>query len=142
MILWLKAFHLIFMVAWFAGMFYIFRLFVYHAENRNNPDITALMKVMAGRLYRVIMTPAMIATWVFGIGMLVANPSVLKAPWLWLKLVLVLGFSAYHGYVGTVRRRFEADDVFLSPRECRIRNEIPTLFLIAIILLAVLRPFS
>ena len=110
MILWLKAFHLIFMVAWFAGMFYIFRLFVYHAENRNNPDITALMKVMAGRLYRVIMTPAMIATWVFGIGMLVANPSVLKAPWLWLKLVLVLGFSAYHGYVGTVRRRFEADD--------------------------------
>lgn len=138
--LWLKAFHLIFMVAWFAGMFYMFRLFVYHAENRNNPDITGLMKVMAYRLYRVITTPAMLATWLFGLGMLALTPEFLKAPWLWAKLVLLLGLSGFHGFIGVARRRFDADDIFLTPRQCRMLNEVPTLFLIAIILLAVLRP--
>jgi putative membrane protein len=138
--LWLKAFHLVFMVAWFAGTFYMFRLFVYHAENRDKPEITTLLKVMEAKLYRQITTPAMVATWVFGLSMLALNPQYLRAPWLIAKLVLVLGLSGYHGYIGRTRRRFAADDVFLTPRQCRIRNEIPTFFLLAIVLLAVLRP--
>ncbi len=138
--LWLKAFHLIFMVAWFAGMFYMFRLFVYHAENRDKPEVVAALKTMAERLYRVITTPAMIATWVLGVGMLIGTPELLQQPWLQAKLVLVLGLSGYHGYIGDIRRRFANDDICLTPRQCRIRNEIPTLFLIAIVLLAVFRP--
>jgi putative membrane protein len=142
MVLWLKALHLISMVAWFAGMFYVGRLFVYHAENRENPEVTAVLKSMANRVYRIT-TPGMIATWLFGLAMIAAASAplaLLTQPWLIAKLVLVLAFSGYHGYVGGVRRRFEADDVFLTARQCRVRNEITTLFLIAIVLLAVLRP--
>ena len=139
--LWLKALHLIFMVAWFAGLFYAFRLFVYHAENRDEPAATAVLKLMARRLYRAIMTPAMIATLLFGVAMLVATPDFLRQPWLHAKLLLVLGLVGYHLFVGRVRRRFERDDVFLTPRQCRLLNEVPTLFLIATVLLAVLRPF-
>ena len=103
LVLWLKALHLIAMVAWFAGMFYMFRLFVYHVENRDHPEVTALLKIMAARLYRYITTPAMIATFVFGIAMLVANPGYLKLGWVHLKLVLVLGLAGYHGFVGATR---------------------------------------
>lgn len=138
--LWLKALHLIAMVAWFAGLFYMFRLFVYHAENADKPETAAVLKVMAERLYRVITTPAMVATFVFGLGMLVTQTAFLGQLWLQVKLALVLALAGYHGYVGSVRRRFAAGDVYLSSRQCRVRNEVPTLFLIAIVLLAVLRP--
>jgi len=138
--LWLKALHLIAMVAWFAGMFYMFRLFVNQVEHRHEPESVAMLKGMAERLYRIIITPAMIATWLFGLAMLAWTPAHLSQPWLWAKLALVLGLSGYHGYVGRVRRRFAADDLYLSSRQCRIRNEIPSLFLVAIVLLAVLRP--
>ena len=140
--LWLKAGHLIMMVAWFAGTFYIFRLFVYHAENRDNAEISALMAHMAERLYHVIMTPAMVATWIFGVSMVLNTYEFLERPWLWLKLCFVLGLSAYHGYVGKVRRRFAAGDVYLTSRQCRMRNEVPTVFLVAIVLLAVLKPWG
>ncbi len=140
MILWLKALHLIAVVAWFAGLFYMFRLLVYHAENADKPDVADVLKLMAQRLYRGITTPALVGTFVFGLAMVALNPAYLEAGWFLAKLLLVLGLAGYHGYVGRVRRRFAADDVYLSSRQCRIRNEIPTLFLIAIVLLAVLRP--
>lgn len=140
MLLWLKAFHLIATVAWFAALFYIFRIFVYHAENAEKPEVTAVLKTMAERLYRIIMTPAMIATFGFGGAMLVVNPAYFTMPWLLVKLLLVLSLAGFHAYIGRVRRRFAADDVFLTSRQCRLRNEVPTLFLIAIVLLAVLRP--
>jgi len=140
MLLWLKAFHLIAMVAWFAGLFYMFRILVYHAENQAVPPTVATLKVMARRLYRGITTPAMIATLVFGAGMLWLQPSYLSFTWLQLKLPLVAGLIGYHFYVGRVRARFERDDVYLTPTQCRIRNEVPLLFLVSIVLLAVLRP--
>jgi putative membrane protein len=138
--LWLKALHLIAMVAWFAGLFYMFRLFVYHAENRDEPKIVALLTVMERRLYRAITTPAMIATAIFGLAMIAWTPGLLRLHWLQAKIALVAGLIVYHLHVGRVRRRFEAGDVYLTSAQCRIRNEIPTLFLIAIVLLAVLRP--
>jgi len=140
MILWLKAGHLIAMVAWFAGLFYIFRLFVYHAENRDSAEITALLKVMARRLYRGIMTPAMLATLGFGLAMLATNPGYLSQTWLQVKLPLIAALIGYHLYVGAVRRRFERDDVFLTPRQCRLRNELPLLVLVPVVFLAVFRP--
>lgn len=137
---WLKALHLIAMVAWFAGVFYMFRLLVYQAENRESQEVQALLVVMASRLYRAITVPAMLATLVFGLGMLASNPDYLRLGWMWLKLSLVLALVGYTLYIGRVRKRFESGDVFLTPRQCRVRNEVPLLFLIAIVLLAVLRP--
>jgi putative membrane protein len=140
MLLWLKALHLIFVVAWFAGLFYMFRLLVYQVENRDKPEVLAVLRHMAERLYHVITTPAMVATLIFGLSMLAVNPDYLTARWMGVKLVGVAGLVAYHLYVGRVRRRFEAGDFYLTSRQCRLRNEIPSVFLIAIVLLAVLRP--
>ena len=140
--LWLKALHLIAMVAWFAAVFYMFRIFVYHTENRDEPAVVAVLETQAAKLYRIIGTPAMLATWVFGLAMLVTTPAYLRAPWLHAKLLRVAGLTGYWIYVGRVKDRFAAGDVYLSSRQCRIRNEVPTLFLIGIVLLAVLRPGS
>ena len=140
LLLWLKALHLIAMVAWFAGVFYMFRLLVYQSENRESHDVSAVLIVMAGRLYRMITLPAMLATLVFGLGLLAANPDYLRLTWLWLKLPLVLLLVVWTLYIGRVRKRFAAGDVYLDPRQCRVRNEVPLLFLVAIVLLAVLRP--
>lgn len=141
MYLWIKALHLIAMVAWFAGLFYMFRLFVYHAENHKSPQVTALLKVMARRLYYFITFPAMGATLIFGITLLVLQPEVMRFGWIHAKLTLLVLLVGYHHYIGFVRKRFARDQIILSARACRILNEVPTIFLIAIILLAVLRPF-
>ena len=140
MLLWLKALHLIAMVAWFAGLFYMFRLFVNQVENRADPNVSAVLQRMAERLYRIITTPAMIATLLFGLSMLLATPGYLTQAWLQLKLVAVGGLVAYHLYVGRVLRRFARGDLYLTSRQCRMRNEIPTPLLILIVLLAVWRP--
>lgn len=140
LLLWLKAFHLVAMVAWFAGVFYMFRLLVYQSENKDARDVHAVLVVMANRLYRGITVPAMLATLGFGLGMLAAEPAYLGMAWLWLKLPLVLVLVAWTLYIGRVRRRFAAGDVYLSPTQCRLRNEVPLLFLVAIVWLAVFRP--
>ncbi len=140
MILWLKALHLMALVAWFAGLFYMFRLFVNRVENAEDPRVSAVLQGMAERLYRIITIPAMWATLVFGLSMLVFNPGYLTQTWVLLKLLLVAGLVGYHVYVGRVLRRFAAGDLYLTSRQCRIRNEVPTLFLVSIVLLAVFRP--
>jgi putative membrane protein len=139
-LLWFKALHLISMVAWFAGLFYLFRLFVYHAENREQAVVVALLKTMAYRLYFYITWPAMVGTLFFGFGLLAINPGYLQFGWMRAKLALVLCLVIYHFFCGGVRRRFQHDQVFLSSRACRLLNEVPTPLLIGIILLAVLRP--
>ena len=128
-----KALHLIAMVAWFAGLFYLFRILVYHVENRDKPEVTAVLKTMARKLYRIITLPAMIATCVFGLTMIALNPALLKSGWLHVKLMLVLGLAGYTLFTGYARRRFEADDLFLTSKQCRLWNEAPTLFLVIII---------
>lgn len=138
---WLKALHLIAMVAWFAGLFYMFRLFVYHAENQNKVDVVNVLKVMESRLLRIITIPAMIVTVVFGLAMLYYNPGYLKYIWIHIKLLCVLLLIIYTMFILYVMRRFHQGDVFLTSKQCRFLNEVPTLLLIAIILLAVLRPF-
>ena len=140
MYLWMKAFHIISMVAWFAGLFYMFRLFVYHTENKDKPEVTAVLTVMARKLYRYITTPAMVATLVFGLILFHLNPALLKLGWMHIKITLLVGLLGYHHYVGRVRKRFEAGDVYLTSKQCRIRNEYPTLFLISIVILVVVRP--
>ena len=136
----LKALHLIFMVTWFAGLFYMFRLFVYHTENKDKPEVTALLTVMEGRLYKVIIVPGMVLTFIFGIAMFFfpLGEGWLKMPWMHIKLTLVVLLAGYTGYVGRTRRRYAAGDIFLTSKQCRIINEVPTIFLIVVIFLTVL----
>lgn len=142
MYLWLKSFHLISMVAWFAGLFYIFRLFVYHVKYKNEPKLCEVYSVMEYKLLYMIMHPAMTLTFIFGIWMLVLNPSLLQMHWLHAKLGLVLGLMAYQLFCGITRRRFAKGDFFLTEKQCRLINEIPTVLLIAIVILVIIRPMA
>lgn len=138
--LWIKALHLIFMVAWFAGLFYIFRLFVYHAKYQAKPELCEAYQVMERKLLYIIMHPAMLFTILFGVLLISLNPAVMHAPWFWLKLVFVACLIAYQIFAGITRRRFASGDFFLTEKQCRFINEVPTLLLIGIIILVVVKP--
>ena len=139
--LWLKALHLIFMVTWFAGLFYLPRLFVYHAMAEDTAGIERF-KTMERKLYYGIMTPGMLLTLVFGIWMLAAYAWQAYGDQLWLqiKLVLVGMLVVYHLWCGRLVRAFREGRNPHSHVWYRWFNEVPVLFLVAIILLAVLRP--
>ena len=140
MYIWIKALHIIAVIAWMAGMLYLPRLFVYHAGVAAGSPQSETFKVMEQRLLRFIMTPAMIATWLFGIA-LVLQGHFLGATWLHIKLALVLAMSALHGLFGRWARDFAHDRNTHTPRFYRVANEIPTLLLIVIVVLATVKPF-
>lgn len=137
--LWVKAFHVVAMVAWFAGLFYIFRLFVYHVQQRHEPAVVATLVIMERRLMRAIMAPAMIMTIALGSTMLYMQPALLRMPWMHLKLGAVVLLLAYHGFASVTRKRFARGDYFLSETACRAINEVPTLLLIAIVVAVIVR---
>ena len=136
---WIKAWHVIFMVTWFAGLFYLPRLFVYHASATDAAGIERF-RVMEARLF-AIMTIGAILTAVFGIWLLARNPALLETGWLRAKLALVLMLVGYHVWCGQLVRVFAAGKSVHSARWYRWFNEIPSLLLIGIVLLAVARPF-
>jgi putative membrane protein len=138
--LWLKALHIIAMVAWMAGLFYLPRLFVYHAESAVGSERSETFKVMERRLLRAIMTPAMMATWVFGL-LLVWVGDLWSAPWLHAKLDFVVALTAFNGWLLLRCRDFARDLNRISSRTYRMVNEVPTLLLIVIVLIVVLKPF-
>ncbi len=138
--LWIKAFHVIFMVAWFAGMFYIWRLYVYHQENPHT-EVKDQLLIMARRLYKIIMMPAMILTTIFGIHLLILNWSYFSnVIWIWIKILFVLVLLYWHFLAGYYIKQLENQKTY-SSKQFRIMNEVPTLLLIVIVLLAILKPF-
>ncbi|MDI3259914.1 MAG: protoporphyrinogen oxidase HemJ [Sinobacteraceae bacterium] len=137
--LWIKAFHVMFVVAWFAGLFYLPRLFVYHCEVTDEAGHERFC-IMERRLYGIT-TLGMVGTWLFGLGTLALEPFYLHAGWLHAKLALVVLLSAYHGWLKVHLRKFAARQNTNSARYWRIANEVPALFLIAIVILAVVKPF-
>ncbi len=138
-LLWVKAFHVIFMVMWFAGLFYLPRLFVYHAASSDKVSLERF-KVMEWRLYWCITTPGAILTTLFGLTLMFARHHYyVHAMWLHIKLALVLGLWIYHAYLVLLLRDFAADNNQHSERFYRIINEVPTLFLISIVILAVVK---
>ena len=139
---WIKAFHIISVVAWMAGLLYLPRLFVYHAETRPGSDAAQTFTVMERRLLRGIMTPAMIASYIFGLA-LVATPGVVdwRQGWVYVKLAAVLALTLIHGLLARWRRDFAADRNRRPARFYRIVNEIPTVLLIVIVVMVVVRPF-
>lgn len=137
---WAKALHLISMVAWMAGMLYLPRLFVYHAGAAPGAEPSESFKVMERRLLRAIMTPAMVATWGFGLWLAVITQA-WSAPWFHAKLALVLALSGIHGMLAGQVRRFGRDERPHAAGFYRLLNEVPTLLLVGIVILVVVKPF-
>jgi putative membrane protein len=136
---WIKAWHVIFMVTWFAGLFYLPRLFVYHASATDVAGIERF-RVMESRLF-AIMTVGAVLTAAFGLWLLAKNPSLLSTGWLRAKLVFVALLVVYHAWTWRLMRDFAAGRNLRSARWYRWFNEVPSLLLIGIVLLAVVRPF-
>jgi protoporphyrinogen IX oxidase len=139
---WLKALHIIAVIAWMAGLLYLPRLFVYHAEVPSGSDRAATFEVMERRLARGIMLPAAAMTYIFGI-MLAAEPGMVdwQRGWIWTKLALVLLLTLFHGLLERWRRNFAARRNTHPARFYRIVNELPTLAMIGIVVLVVVKPF-
>jgi len=142
--LYLKSLHIIGFVAWFAGLFYLVRMFVYHSEAADKPealrdDWKKQYTAMQWRVYKIICNPAMMITWIFGILMLLNTPAFLEEGWLQTKLVLLVLLTAYHLYCKGIIRKQEADKSTFTSFQFRLLNELPTLFLVAIVLLAVVK---
>lgn len=137
--LWFKAFHIVGMVTWFAGMFYLPRLFVYHATTTDSPGIERF-KIMERRLFKMMSVGAAL-TFIFGIATLVMVPAFLQMGWMHAKLTLVAGLIVYHHWCGRLVRDFQHDRNLRSERWYRIFNEVPGLFLVGIVILVVVKPF-
>jgi putative membrane protein len=140
MYLWLKAAHIVSVIAWMAGMLYLPRLFVYHASAAPGSPRSETFKTMEARLYRYIMAPAMAATWGFGFALAITG-HLIDARWLHAKFALVILMSALHGVMGRWLRDFEHDRNSRSAKFYRIVNEIPAVLVIFIVILAVVKPF-
>lgn len=139
---WVKALHVISVIAWMAGMMYLPRLFVYHADAPVGSDKSETFKLMERRLYRGITTPAMIATWVFGLWMAFGFGVIdFSQGWMWLKAVMVIVLSGIHGYYGRLMRAFQEDRNTRSARFFRAINEIPFVVAIVIVIAVMVRPF-
>jgi putative membrane protein len=140
MYLWIKALHVIAVISWMAGMLYLPRLFVYHAGVKPGSQQSETFKVMERRLLRYIMTPAMIVTWVLGI-MLMLETQAFGAGWFRVKFALVLILTIMHGLFSHWTRDFAFDRNPRSDKFYRIANEIPTVLMIALVILAMVKPF-
>jgi putative membrane protein len=136
-----KWLHLLAIISWMAGILYLFRLFVYHAEKSKSQNIHELLAIMELRLYRYITMPAMIAAWVFGLALMYVEPSLLKQGWLHTKILFVLALSGTTGYAGGLRRKFANNQITLSGIKLRVLNELPTILMMIIVALVVFKPF-
>ena len=137
---WIKALHLISVIAWMAGLLYLPRLYVYHCDAEPGSDKSETFKVMERRLLRAIMNPAMIATWVFGLILLYLS-EIWTEPWMIAKLALAFAMTWMHHSLALWRKDFEADRNERSARFYRIANEVPTVLMIFIVILVIVQPF-
>lgn len=140
---WMKALHVISVIAWMAGLFYLPRLFVYHAAKaESGSDVDHLFRTMEKKLLRVIMNPAMVATWIFGI-VLAITPGIVdwSAVWPWTKAAGVLSMTWFHHWLARRRKDFAMGRNEWSEREFRLMNEVPTLLVILIVVSVIVKPF-
>ena len=137
---WIKAIHVIAIIAWMAGMLYLPRLFIYHCDAPKGSQQSETFKVMEGRLLRIIMNPAMVISWVLGLWLAYTGGH-LSAHWFHGKFAFVIALSAVHGYFSTAVRRFREDCNDTTTRHWRLWNEVPTVLMIAIVFLVIVKPF-
>lgn len=140
--LWIKALHVISVIAWMAGLLYLPRLFVYHCEAEPGSVQSETFKVMERRLLRAIMNPAMILAFIFG-GIMLAMPGVVDwgSGWIWVKLAAVAVLTVMHHVFGRWRMDFEADGNTRSSRTFRLANEVPTVLMVIIVVMVIVQPF-
>ncbi|NOR61363.1 MAG: protoporphyrinogen oxidase HemJ [Rhodobacteraceae bacterium] len=140
---WVKALHIISVISWMAGMFYLPRLFVYHAERAEvGSEMSETFKIMERKLMRAIINPAMTATWIFGLIM-VFTPGIIdwSQIWPWVKAASVLLMSGFHGWLSVRRKEFERDENTRSGRTYRLANEVPTVLMLVIVISVIVKPF-
>ena len=136
-----KSLHLIAVISWMAGLLYLPRVFVYHAENMNREEICVVFKTMERKLYNYIMTPAMILSWLFGLILISqVGFEIIGTKWLQIKLILVVLLSVYHFYLGSLLLKFNEDNNTKSSKFFRWLNEFPTLLLIIIVFIVFFKP--
>ncbi|MEM9234945.1 MAG: CopD family protein [Pseudomonadota bacterium] len=134
---WIKAFHLLAVIAWFAGMMYLPRLFVYHHQSEKGGEAEGFFTAMERRLLKGIMTPAMVVTWLLGITMVAMVPGHASQPWFWVKIIAVLGISGIHGFYAASYKKFEAGERPRTEKFWRIMNEGPFLLLIIVVIMVI-----
>lgn len=139
--LWIKSVHLIAVIAWMAGMMYLPRLYIYHHQSKPGGEAETFFIQMERRLLKGIINPSMIAVWLLGILMLVANPEIARGGWFIVKFAIVVGISAVHGFYASARRKFEAGERPKTEKFWRIINELPFVGLIVIVILVIVKPF-
>ena len=136
-----KSLHLIAVISWMAGLLYLPRIFVYHSENNDKPQVTEIFKVMEKKLFFYIMTPAMTLSWIFGLILIhEIGFQQLGQKWMILKLIFVTSLTLYHFYLGKILGQFKINMNNHSPKYYRYINEIPTLLLILIIFIVIFKP--
>lgn len=138
--LWVKAAHVVSVIAWMAGLLYLPRLFVYHCDAEKGSSQSETFKVMERRLLRGIMNPAMMATWIFGL-LLMVDLEAWSEPWFHAKVLFVLLLTHIHHLYGRWRKDFERDANKRSPRFYRVMNEVPAVALVIIVILVIVKPF-
>ena len=137
----ITALHILSVISWMVGLLYLPRLFVYHAESEIGTVRAETFKVMERRLLKAIMTPAMIVSFIFGIWLIVLNHALVYETWFQIKFIVVLAMAGCHGKFSKMRRLLENDVQPLSSKTYRVWNEVPTILMIIIVFLAVLKPF-
>jgi len=142
--LYIKAFHIIAVISWMAGMLYLPRLFVYHSNKNNTKEMNETFILMERRLFNYIMRPAMVATWVFGVILVFLSMGAFEVASIWLltKIIFVIIMSGLHEYFGFCRKALIKDSTKYSQKYFKYINEVPTVLLIIIVILVVVKPYS
>lgn len=138
--LWIKSLHVVAVISWMAGLLYLPRLFVYHVENASSQDLSKLFPIMEYRLYRYIMNPAMIVSWASGLFLAIYSYFFYET-WFLMKFALVIAMTGTHFYLGALGRAFKANQNTRNSRFYRMLNEAPTLLMLAIVALVIVKPF-
>jgi len=139
---WIKALHVVAVISWMAGMFYLPRLFVYHVERATpGSEMDATFQVMERKLLRVIINPAMTVAWIAGLLMIAMGAFDWGSAWSWIKLLAVIAMSGFHGWLSKRRKEFAAGVNTRSGRTYRLANEVPTVLMLVIVVMVIVRPF-
>ena len=138
---WIKVLHVVAVISWMVGLFYLPRLFVYHADAALSGETAATFLVMEERLVKVIMNPAMMVSWAAGLWLAWSGFG-FSGTWLWIKIAAVIGLTVFHVFLSRAARRFAAGKNTMTARQWRMANEIPTVLMILVVIMVIIKPFA
>ncbi|MEM9937644.1 MAG: CopD family protein [Pseudomonadota bacterium] len=139
--LWVKAFHIIFVIAWMAGMLIFPRYKLHQVKSEPGAELFETMKEASAKLRKIILTPSLLLVWALGLGLIALNPSLLSQGWMHAKLALVFALSGFHGYLVSLGRKVDSASGEVSARKLQMLNELPFVIMIGVVILVVVRPF-